>query len=83
MTSAAQAAVGEPIREGFRVESPNGKVGVVETVLFGDEPQPAALAVRSGRFGRVLRIIDAAEIERVNAAERFVAVRSSGFAVSL
>ena len=37
---------------GFRVYSPRGRLGIVEDVLYGGDPdRPAALAVRGGLFG--------------------------------
>jgi hypothetical protein len=70
--------------EGFRVESPRGRLGVVEGVLFGaDSDVPAALTVRSGIFGRGLRIVDVEEIEAVDADARRLLVRSTGTEVFL
>src|SRR5438067_10577616 len=42
--------------DGFRVESPRGRLGVVEEVWVGDGGEPEALAVRTvdGRHGLVL-----------------------------
>jgi hypothetical protein len=51
--------------EGYRVDGPEGRVGIVEAVL-GDEEAPTTLAVREGLFA--LRTVyvpvdDVAEIE--------------------
>jgi hypothetical protein len=44
------------VSDGFRVESPRGRLGVVEEVWVGDGGEPEALAVRTvdGRHGLVL-----------------------------
>ena len=69
--------------QGFSVESPSRRLGVVESVLFDDgSRRPSALSVRRGRFARSVRIIDAAEIADVDARARRIAVRSDGVAVS-
>jgi hypothetical protein len=69
--------------EGFSVESPARKLGVVDAVLFADDAShPSALSVRRGRFARGVRIIDAADIEGVDARARRIAVRSDGVEVS-
>ena len=69
--------------QGFSVETPEHKLGVVDAVLFGDEsPQPSGISVRRGRFARGVRIIDAADILGVDARARRIAVRSDGVAVS-
>ena len=36
--------------EGFRVESNDGRVGIVEEIRFSPNGQPEALAVRTGLF---------------------------------
>jgi len=54
--------------QGYSVETPARRLGVVDTVLFGDDSvQPSGISVRRGRFARGVRIIDAAE--RRDAAE--------------
>jgi hypothetical protein len=69
--------------EGFAVESQARRLGVVDTVLFGDDAtHPSALSVRRSRFARGVRIIDAADILDVDARSRRIAVRSDGVAVS-
>jgi hypothetical protein len=69
--------------QGYSVETPAGRLGVVEAVLFdGVEPKPSALSVRRGRFARGVRIIDAAEIDIVDARARRIAVRSDGVEIS-
>ena len=69
--------------QGYSVETPSRRLGVVDAVLFdGLATQPSALAVRRGRFARGVRIIDAAEIEGVDARARRIAVRSHGTEIS-
>jgi len=50
------ATAGLRASDGFRVESPRGRLGVVEEVWVGDGGEPEALAVRTvdGRHGLVL-----------------------------
>jgi hypothetical protein len=69
--------------QGYSVESPSRRLGVVDAVLFdGIAPQPSALSVRSGRFARGVRIIDAADIQGIDARARRIAVRSDGVEIS-
>ena len=51
--------------EGFRVDSKDGRVGVVEEVRFSSSRQPEALAVRTGLFRLRLRIVPVHEVDRV------------------
>jgi hypothetical protein len=59
------------------------KLDVVEAVLFGAEECLAALTIRSGIFGRGLRIVDIDEVEAVDEQGRLVRVRSEGTEVFL
>jgi hypothetical protein len=69
--------------EGYSVETPSRKLGIVDAVLFGDDTvQPSALSVRSGRFARGVRIIDAADVEGIDDRARRIAVRSDGVEIS-
>jgi hypothetical protein len=69
--------------QGFSVESPSRKLGVVDSVLFdGGSRRPSALSVRRGWFARSVRIIDASDIADVDARARRIAVRSDGVAVT-
>jgi hypothetical protein len=66
--------------EGFRVESPDGYVGVVEAVRYSPSTRwdhPSELAVCAGRSSETLLIIPWAEVERVCLAERRVVLRPS------
>jgi hypothetical protein len=52
--------------EGFRVDSPEGRFGLVEAVMFRVRPdQPDALIVRAGVLGRRLVIVPIEEVEDV------------------
>jgi hypothetical protein len=42
---------------GFRVDSPDGRIGRVENVRFSSGDRPDALAVRAGFFSRRLLIV--------------------------
>jgi hypothetical protein len=43
---------------GFRVDSPRRRLGIVEDVLYGIEPdRPTALAVRGGIFGSRVELV--------------------------
>ncbi len=49
--------------QGFRVDGPTGKVGVVEDVLFGSDPaEPAALVVRAGLFGTRVEVVSVEDV---------------------
>jgi hypothetical protein len=51
---------------GFRVDSPDGRIGTVENVRFDTPPtEPRALAVRMGLFGKRLLIVSVGEIEAI------------------
>jgi hypothetical protein len=52
--------------EGFRVDSPDGRFGLVEAVMFRVRPEePDALIVRAGVLGRKLVIVPLDAIEDV------------------
>lgn len=66
--------------EGFRVESPDGRVGVVSALRYAPSARwdhPTALAVRAGRSSNMLLIVPAAEVESVFLAERRIVLRPS------
>ena len=52
--------------EGFRVDSKDGRVGIVEEVRFSSTDRPEALAVRTGLFRLRLAIVPVDEVERVS-----------------
>ena len=52
--------------EGFRVDSPEGRFGLVEAVMFRVRPdEPDALIVRAGVLGRKLVIVPLEDVEDV------------------
>jgi hypothetical protein len=60
--------------EGFRVTSPEGRVGTLYDVFYeGDRPR--LLAVRTGRLGRRLDLFPVEEITEVRFEERCVLLR--------
>jgi hypothetical protein len=59
--------------EGFVVETPTRRIGRVDGIRYGtSQDEPAALAVRAGRFGRRLLLVGVEEVERIDPAERRV-----------
>jgi hypothetical protein len=66
--------------EGFRVESPDGYVGVVEALRYTPSSRwdrPSGLVVQAGRSSEMLLIVPLAEIECVYLTERRVVLRPS------
>jgi hypothetical protein len=64
--------------EGFEVESPRGRTGVVEGVRFLSRvDQPDLLEVRAGLFGRQLLLVPAEEVEGIFATEERLVLRSA------
>ena len=51
---------------GFRVDSPEGRVGVVEDVLYGGAyDRPSALVVRTGLLRQRLEVVAIEEVDAV------------------
>jgi hypothetical protein len=51
---------------GFRVETPGGRLGIVEDVLYGEDPErPTALAVRGGLFGQRVELVPVEKVEAI------------------
>jgi len=64
--------------EGYRVDSPDGRVGVVEHVrLAPDSGRPELLAVRSGLFVPRSLLVPADRVEGVVPRERRVILRAA------
>jgi len=64
--------------EGFAVESPTGRTGVVKGVRFLSRvDQPDLLEVRAGLFARRLLLIPADEVEDIFATEQRLVLRST------
>lgn len=52
--------------EGFRVDSEQGRLGIVEEVRFGSRvDRPDWLAVRGGLFARTLRVVPVDEVAAI------------------
>jgi len=52
--------------QGFRVDSPDGRVGFVEDVCYGVDPdRPEALAVRVGILGRKVVLVAVDEVVEI------------------
>jgi hypothetical protein len=69
---------------GFRVESPQGPVGIVESVAFiSSLTAPDALLVRVGLFARELVVIPRREVTDIVISGRQVVVRSHASVHSL
>jgi hypothetical protein len=63
--------------EGFRVDSTNGRSGIVEEVRLSSGMRPEALAVRAGRFFTRLEIVPVSDVERVIPRRKRVLLRSA------
>jgi hypothetical protein len=61
--------------EGFRVDSTNGRVGIVEEVRISSDKRPEALAVRTGLFRTRLEIVPVGDIESVIPRRKRVLLR--------
>jgi hypothetical protein len=56
---------------GFRVDSPRGRLGIVEDVLYGAEhDRPSALAVRGGLFGQRLELVSIETVDTVEPSRK-------------
>ena len=64
--------------EGFRVDSPDGRVGIVEEVRF-DSPaaHPEAVVVRAGFFGRRVLVFAIADVKEILPREMRLVLRAS------
>jgi hypothetical protein len=63
--------------EGFRVDSDNGRVGVVEEVRLSPGKKPQALAVRTGLFRTRVEIVPVSDVERVIPRKKRVLLRAA------
>ena len=64
--------------EGFRVDSPDGRVEFVSELRFGTSmARPDALAVRACLFGRLLLIVPVEQVLEVVPQERRIVLRVS------
>jgi hypothetical protein len=63
---------------GFRVESPRGRRGIVEDVLYGAEhDHPSALVVRGGLFGQRLELIPIETVDSVEPSRKLLTLDDS------
>jgi hypothetical protein len=63
--------------EGFRVDSENGRVGIVEEVRLSPGKNPQALAVRTGLFLTRVEIVPVSDVERVIPRKKRVLLRAA------
>jgi hypothetical protein len=64
---------------GFRVDSPRGRRGIVEDVLYGAEhDHPSALVVRGGLFGQRLELIPIETVDSVDPSRKLLTSHDSG-----
>jgi len=61
--------------QGFRVESPAGRIGTVTGVRFQGSIEPELLEVRSGLLGYRLRLIPVGDVIEILPKQRRVTVR--------
>jgi hypothetical protein len=82
MLGASESKVGDDywLRNchGFRVDSPTGRRGIVEDVLYGaDRDHPLALAVRGGLFGQRLEFIPIKRVDSVEPSRKLLTLDDS------
>jgi hypothetical protein len=64
--------------EGFRVDSPQGRVGFVEEVRYATRcDRPDVIAVRAGLLGRLLLILPVGEVAEILPGEELVVLHRS------
>jgi hypothetical protein len=61
--------------EGFRVDSKDGRLGLVEEVRVSADKEPEALAVRTGLFRLRLELVPVSDVERVVPRRKRVLLR--------
>ena len=61
---------------GFRVDSPRGRIGLVQDVLFDDRERVSALRIAAGLTGRRMLVIDADDVARIQPSERRMRLRA-------
>jgi hypothetical protein len=67
--------------EGFRVESPDGRIGIVDHVRFADRiDRPEWLAVRAGLFGRRLVEVPVGEVAEIIPRETRIVLKGGAVA---
>jgi hypothetical protein len=63
--------------EGFRVDSKNGRLGIVEEVRLSPAKQPEALVVQTGLFRLRLELVPVGDVERVIPRRKRVLLRAA------
>jgi hypothetical protein len=64
--------------EGYRVDTPGGPIGFVETVFFFEEEEPVAIAVRTGASDTRIVLVPLEEVEAIRPECEVVALRHVG-----
>jgi len=60
---------------GYRVDSPRGRVGIVEDVLYGAKPnEPSALAVRGGLLGNRVKLVPVESVAVISPRRKLIAL---------
>ena len=62
--------------EGFRVETPVGRIGTVKGVRFQGSIEPELLEVRAGLLGHRLVLIPVAQVQEIQPKQRRIIVRA-------
>lgn len=62
--------------EGFRVDSPEGRVGIVEAIM-GPQEEPTALAVRGGLFTLRTVYVPVDDVVSIDPPARRIVLRSN------
>lgn len=64
--------------EGFEVESPAGRIGIVESLRFLSRvDQPDLLEIRTGLFGRRLLLLPVEQVESISSGEERIVLRGA------
>jgi hypothetical protein len=58
--------------EGFRVDSPSGRIGHVTGIRFDSAAKPELLEVRAGLLGRRLLLIPVGQIEEIRPEQKLI-----------
>ncbi len=64
--------------EGYRVETPAGPLGFVETVFFSEDEEPAAIAVRTGAAETRIVLVSMEAVEQIQPERETVVLRHVG-----
>ena len=62
---------------GFRIESPDGRIGSVQGLRFRASIEPELLEVRAGLLGRRLLLIPVEQVQQIFPKERRIVLRAS------